>query len=125
MASKRLQAYVATALWSSTDNDEPMDHHYDISHIHPDSLAKMEIEILRFFTVLDNVKIEDKSLLDIALEYQNEDQICHDLWLTRNRHGAGFWDGDYGEYGDRLTTIAHFLSECDLYVGNDGMIHLA
>lgn len=22
----------------------------------------------------------------------------HDLWLTRNGHGAGFWDGDWRDH---------------------------
>ena len=30
----------------------------------------------------------------------------HDFWLTRNHHGAGFWDGDW-EAGSRLTLDAH------------------
>jgi hypothetical protein len=29
-----------------------------------------------------------------------------DFWLTRNHHGAGFWDGDW-EAGSRLTLDAH------------------
>jgi hypothetical protein len=34
----------------------------------------------------------------------------HDLHLTRNHHGAGFWDGNYGPAGDALTEAAHLLS---------------
>lgn len=35
-------------------------------------------------------------------------QSGHDFWLTRNRHGAGFWDGDYPEdVGKALTDAAH------------------
>ena len=30
-------------------------------------------------------------------------QAGHDFWLTRNGHGAGFWDGDWPIYGDMLT----------------------
>lgn len=38
----------------------------------------------------------------------------HDLFLTRNRHGAGFWDREniYGaEEAKLLTTIAHGMKE--------------
>lgn len=48
-----------------------------------------------------------------------------DLWLTRNRHGAGFWDRDLGPIGKRLTDAAHALGECVSYLGDDGLIHLS
>lgn len=34
----------------------------------------------------------------------------HDLWLTASGHGAGFWDGDWEGYSDRLTESAQELS---------------
>jgi hypothetical protein len=47
----------------------------------------------------------------------------HDFWLTRNGHGAGFWDRGHGKLGELLTDAAHAFGECDLYVGDDGEIH--
>jgi hypothetical protein len=48
----------------------------------------------------------------------------HDFWLTRNGHGAGFWDGDWPkEAGDRLTKACEEFGEFDLYIGDDGMIY--
>ena len=38
----------------------------------------------------------------------------HDLWLTRNGHGAGFWDRkelEEGDLGDKLTAIAKGMKE--------------
>jgi hypothetical protein len=32
-------------------------------------------------------------------------QAGHDLYLTQAGHGAGFWDGGWPAYGDRLTEI--------------------
>jgi hypothetical protein len=46
----------------------------------------------------------------------------HDFWLTRNRHGAGFWDGDW-ERGAELTKAAHTFGGIDLFVGDDGRVH--
>ena len=46
----------------------------------------------------------------------NPTQLGHDLWLTRNRHGAGFWDRGLGELGDQLTATAHQMGEQALYV---------
>lgn len=41
-------------------------------------------------------------------------QVGHDFWLTRNRHGAGFWDRGLGERGDYLTAMSHPYGECHL-----------
>jgi len=42
-----------------------------------------------------------------------------DFWLTRNHHGAGFWDRDLGELGDRLTEAANLCGarDTDVYKG--------
>lgn len=40
----------------------------------------------------------------------------HDFWLTRNGHGAGFWDRGLGEAGDRLTAMAKSFGGLDLLV---------
>ena len=46
----------------------------------------------------------------------------HDFALTRNRHGVGFWDGDWPVYGDLLTKLAHSFGEIELYVSDEGEI---
>ena len=51
-------------------------------------------------------------------------QLGHDLWLTRNGHGAGFWDRGYGPDGDRLTELCKPMGSDDAYIGDDGTIHL-
>lgn len=51
-------------------------------------------------------------------------QNGHDFWLTRNHHGAGFWDRGYPDaIGNALTEAAHKAGERDLYVGDDGMVY--
>ena len=48
----------------------------------------------------------------------------HDFWLTRNGHGAGFWDGDWEEpQATELDKAATSYGEFDLYLGDDGQIH--
>ena len=51
-------------------------------------------------------------------------QAGRDFWLTRNRHGAGFWDRGLGAVGDDLTRDAHGFSERNAYIGDDGLIYL-
>ncbi len=112
-------AYIEAALWSSTNEGgktECLDGEYSLSDIHADTLQKMSDTCSKF--VAENAEelkgIEDK-------------QIGHDLWLTRNSHGTGFWDRPevYGEENaKKLTDAAHKLGECNLYVGDDEKIHL-
>jgi len=48
----------------------------------------------------------------------------HDFWLTRNGHGAGFWDGDWPDtYADILTKGAQGYGEFQTYQGAGGMIY--
>lgn len=47
----------------------------------------------------------------------------HDFWLTRNSHGAGFWDRGAGEVGERLSKAARVYGECNASVWR-GWIYL-
>lgn len=57
----------------------------------------------------------------VALSY-----VGHDLWLTANGHGTGFWDRGLDELGTRLAKAAH-ESGCnaDSYIGDDGVMYLS
>jgi hypothetical protein len=105
-------AYVETALWSSTDDEgEPLDAVHTIDDIAPETLSKM---------IADAEQFQKDNQSRIA---GNLRRAGHDFWLTRNRHGAGFWDGDWGNDGEFLTEVSHAWGEFDLYVGDDGLIH--
>lgn len=45
----------------------------------------------------------------IVLRDASPEEVGHDLQLTRNSHGGGFWDGGYGSAGSALTEIAESL----------------
>lgn len=48
----------------------------------------------------------------------------HDFWLTRNGHGAGFWDGCWAkEEGERMDATAKAFGELEIYIGDDGLIY--
>lgn len=119
MQDKFLDSYIETALWSSTDNDGiPLDSDkYVHAEFAADTLTIMRGDCESFVAKIDAEK----------LHYGQDDAtFAHDFWLTRNRHGAGFWDGDYSKtQGEKLTNIAHGFGECDLYVGDDGKFYLA
>lgn len=118
-----LQGYIACALWSSTDESdesggEPMDSNYDESDIAPDTRADMERDCEDFMRA-------NAATLARFLDITGKEWSCagHDFWLTRNRHGAGFWDRGAGETGKELTKAAHACGGVDLYVGDDNQIH--
>jgi hypothetical protein len=51
-------------------------------------------------------------------------QAGHDFWLTRNGHGAGFWDGDWkAPYDEMLTKGSKHYGVFKTYLGDDGKIH--
>lgn len=99
LIDKFTTAYATCALWSSTDdNEEPLDNNYNIDDISPTTLTQMIADCADFQTA--NAGLLDH--VDVSLE-----QAGHDFWLTRNRHGAGFWDRGLGVIGGQLTKAAH------------------
>ena len=107
------RAYVECALWSSMgDNGQPLDDGRDYSDVAPETLAQMQRDCDAF---------RDANAADLAA--LDDDQSGHDFWLTRNRHGAGFWDRNLGALGDRLTVASQAFAEVALYVGDDGLVH--
>lgn len=51
--------------------------------------------------------------------------LGHDLWLTRNGHGVGFWDRGLGELGSDLTLAANRMGEAWVYCGEDGLAYVS
>jgi hypothetical protein len=54
-------------------------------------------------------------------------QAGHDFWLTRNGHGAGFWDREelvIGRLGEFLTECADKMGGCYTYAGDDGLVYV-
>lgn len=53
-----------------------------------------------------------------------EEYAGHDFWLTRNGHGAGFWDGDWAEpTATKLYELSKRFGQMDVYLGDDGMVY--
>jgi hypothetical protein len=107
------QQYLETALWSSSDEDgEPLDRQFSVSDFAPEAIEQAEKDCLDFLSTNDVGDLD-------------ESEVGHNFWLTRNRHGAGFWDLGLGALGDRLTKAAHVYGECDVYLGDDGKLYLS
>lgn len=119
-----LAAYIEAMLWSSSGTDQHGE----------------EVESLEGFDLSTEAKRKAKEecksflfagkhlIADLPEWYGKGDggayaYAGHDFWLTRNGHGAGFWDRGLGDLGDRLTTLAQTYGEADPYVGDDGKIY--
>ncbi len=112
------RSYIDAALWTDSEQlgeDGIEDVAYRYFHV---QTARKMIEDCH------NFQSQNAALLDRAYRggYE-ESQAGHDFWLTRNRHGAGFWDRDLGSLGRDLTVAAYQFGEVDLYVGDDRAIH--
>jgi hypothetical protein len=117
-----IDSFFETLFWSETIETSDVDHeHYDVSfrdagfgeaNMSQEQRAALIAECEAFFN---------------AHSHQFEKghaSAGHDFCLTRNHHGAGFWDGDYATHGDTLTDAANKYAEVNLYLGDDGLVHV-
>lgn len=126
------EAYVDCALWSSVvpygelkraglvdagdddyDDDDyrPLDDYVSEDDLSPASEAEWRVDVDAF--------IADQWH---DLRHLTPASAGHDFWLTRNGHGAGFWDRGYGDRGQRLTDAAKAYGEVSPYIGDDGAV---
>lgn len=118
-----IHSYLTTALWSTlarVENCEYLDENSSIEDLAPETLKALRENCEKF--LLENearVNAEGKEFMP----WGHYAQAGHDFWLTHNGHGAGFWDGDWPEYGELLTEKCEAYPEIDLYVGDDGKIY--
>ncbi len=124
------RAYIECALWSSTyeteeREDTPMDANFSVEDLAPECIAKIVADCAKFQH--DQIEaIAWDNLVHFPHRYSTHEKAGHDFWLTRNGHGAGFWDGDWKEpYATSLTDAAHAYGSSDFYVGDDGMLYCA
>lgn len=114
ISKKFLESYLETAIWTSTDDDgKPLDQTYDVGNFAEEAFDQAVVETNDFIK-------QNRVDLDAV---GTMDQHGDDFWLTRNGHGAGFWDRGYGEVGVHLTRAAKAFGSSDIYVGDDGLLY--
>lgn len=108
------KAYITGALWASSDDDgNPLEN----EELAPETAWQM---------VADCQDFQAAQAEDLARFYESGhdvEQAGHDFWLTRNGHGAGFWDRGAGDVGRRLSDACKPYGSVDLYMGDDGKVH--
>jgi len=119
-----MQGYKYCMLWASLGDEEDcefLSNKYNVDDIADETIAKVHHDCSAFL-------YKTRAMLKpfITEEYD----MCsagHDFFLTRNHHGAGFWDRENlskGKTGNKLTDIAHKFGELDVYAGDDGKIYI-
>jgi hypothetical protein len=124
------RAYIECALWSSTAYGSPEEKRIDPDHQgnfdqsfeqcgYNDLTREAERKII---ADCQDFQLANAELLTRWYTEASEtpERAGMDFWLTRNRHGAGFWDRwnsgtPQGDIGTQLTAAAHAYGECDLF----------
>ena len=98
------RGYLECMLWSSLmldqeyDCNPPMDDFWDVDSLSPSTVREAQEDCDDFRRLVKWDEIEKDG---------NDDyRGGHDFWLTREGHGAGFWDGDWPTNGDMLSEHA-------------------
>ena len=100
-----LKHYLVAALWTAELDNRTIDE------VSPPSLERATKDVNSFVDKAGSL------LNDI-----DEEQIGHDFWLSRNGHGAGFFDRGLGEIGDKLQEISRDFKEVNVFSEEEEII---
>jgi hypothetical protein len=111
------RAYVEALFWLLTDESGDSLDYLGLHDLAPEALAEIREDCRAF-------QRDHADLLAGA----DLSRAGHDFYLTRNGHGAGFWDRDPATYpadpdGRLLTAAADAYGPTSDYVGDDGMVY--
>ena len=129
---KIMDSYLECAIWTEEERlkeekEENLSVYGKDSELR-DMIPEIDLNIHNFS---DNSKIKAYQDIKKFLEYAgdsvdgiSEEQLGHDIWLSRNGHGSGFFDRGYDkEIETKLMDSARKMGGCDLYLGDDGVLY--
>lgn len=122
------QGYVTALFFTDGGPDEGQLGDAGFSDLAPDTLAAILADCANFQNAASLTFAEMEKWADGGWRM---DRLGHDFWLTRNGHGAGFWDreeldiaSDSGAtFGNLLSDLAREFGTCDAYLGDDGKVY--
>lgn len=131
-----LSEYISTGLWLSQCNGTAAESHSDPAKCRGEDCDKGLDDL--GFTIEDlteealaSALADVEDLISSSLEERDDifegmtdEAIGYNFWLTRNGHGAGFWDLGLGERGDWLTAQSKPFGESTLYVNANGEVEV-
>lgn len=114
--------YLECALWSSTNDDgEPLDSYLGLEDFDPTALQTLLIDVEDW--LLAQKIPPEYSYHKFGHDLYGYSQFGHDFWLSRNGHGAGFFDRGSEAHWKKLQEAARIYREVNLYIGDDGKIY--
>lgn len=139
-----VEGYLTCQLWAQHDNDgldeygnsPTLDDNYGREDIAPEYVDKVREELLglvtdhplavRMYLARNAGRSRQESLLSTGALISSAEVntlFGHDFYLTREGHGAGFWDRGLGELGEYLTKIAKaYGSAEELFDNGEGVL---
>ena len=113
------KSYLGCAMWSTNDESDesggvPIENNYTIEDFAPEAIASAVGDCDAFREQAQDIMNRNNI---------SDEQGGFDFWLTREGHGAGFWDRGNGDDGDTLTDMCEPFGEGNLCVGDDGRLH--
>lgn len=119
--NEAVEHYIIALRWSETNHDEATgdDTPFDAidAGLTDEAKATIRAEVNSFM-------LANQSDVHAFTEALGLEQLGHDFALTRNGHGAGFWDRGLGDLGRRLTEVCKPYGEQHLILGDDGNVHV-
>lgn len=119
LSSDAVDAYIETMLWAETDEEGcPLDKNYDSTDFSWDATKECIDDCGDFIRLLAREGVDWESEMSAG-------EFGHNFYLTRNRHGVGFWDREYTDQnmGGILTDWAHTYGTHGLYLGDDNQLY--
>ena len=120
--AKILKGFQEAMLWANHDDRDNDNEHIDetcsIEDITPEANEKIMVIINDFL---------EKSQLTLEMIKTDEDQIGHDLLLTAQGHGVGFWDRPHyypNGLHTSLTEICSYKYNIAPYINEDNKVEL-
>ena len=113
-----VKGYIDAMLWTE---EEEIGKDKSVSDLPPETMNSITTDVKKFYQTSEQLL---ENIPDDYTDRYGYEQVGHDFWLTRNGHGAGFWDRGLGELGDKLTEISKQFGESNLYIGDDGELYV-
>lgn len=129
--------YVRSALWSTVDDSHPdydpvtgcgptLAERFTAADLDPEPGALLREQVLTWADEHAALLADYVAQVGGDCDGLSASECAgHDLWLTSNGHGTGFWDRGLGELGDALADAARAFGERHVYAHDDGRLSVA
>ncbi|AXQ52453.1 hypothetical protein SEA_ERICMILLARD_223 [Mycobacterium phage EricMillard] len=124
--------YLEAQLWAGLDyrneDSEPVhyDENYSLEDISPEYVEHVRAELSEVVAQHPLAVRMYLNARNVRLDWEGSEwssAFGHDFYLTREHHGAGFWDRGLGELGEYLTRIADSYGSAEMLHDNgEGML---